>query len=191
MNLRSCACRSKELRGADILAPGELGARQCDVWRPLLGIADVAGGRWPRISREAALALHGVPEEEGDYGLLLLEDLLDLFNATGAPSLPSGSILEALIAMEHRPWAEYRNDRPMTKRGLATLLGRFGVKPKNIRAGQEVLKGYEYSALSRAFEIYLPTASQSATSATQGNGDPDVADVANRTDSAGDDLAPG
>jgi len=179
------------LRGWDSVAPADLGARQCDVWRPLFGIADVSGAPWPQLVRSAALALHQVAEEEGDYGLLLLQDLKTLFDTTGSASLTSSSILEALVAMEDRPWAEYRNDRPMTKRGLASLIGRFGVKPKNIRVGPEVLKGYEYSALSTAFGIYLAPASESATSATQRNGDPHVADVADRTEAVPDDRGEG
>jgi hypothetical protein len=36
-----------ELRGADPEVPGELGDRAADNRRPLLAIADLAGGEWP------------------------------------------------------------------------------------------------------------------------------------------------
>jgi hypothetical protein len=49
------------------------------VWRPLLAVADAIGGKWTQTAREAALALYGVAEEEGDYGLLMLEDVRQLF----------------------------------------------------------------------------------------------------------------
>jgi hypothetical protein len=130
--------------------------------------------------------LHGVAEDEGDYGLLLLEDLKTLFSSAGGPALASSAILEALTAMEDRPWPEYRNGQPISKRGLASLLGRFGVKPKNIRVGREVVKGYEYSALLPAFTTYLTPSFLSATSATSG---PRflVADVADRKEGVGVD----
>lgn len=166
------------LRVADPVAPAELGARQSDVWRPLLGIADVVGGRWPGLARTAACALHGVAEEEGDHGLLILQDLKSLFESNGGPALTSSFILQALTAMEDRPWSEYRNDRPISTRGLAQLVGRFGVKPKNIRQGGEVVRGYEYSALLPAFTTYLTPTRESATSATVSG----VADVADRNE---------
>jgi len=166
-----------ELRVADAVAPAQLGARQSDVWRPLLAIADGAGGKWPELSRAAACALYGFAEEEGDYGLLLLQDLKALFDDRGNAVLASTAIVESLAAMEDRPWSEYRNNTPISKRGLATLLGRFGVKPKNIRLGAEIVKGYEYAALLPAFNTYLTPLNPSATSATSAAAD-SVADVA-------------
>jgi hypothetical protein len=165
------------LRVADSVAPAQLGARQSDVWRPLFSLADVAGGRWPELSRTSACALYGFAEEEGDYGLLLLQDLKSLFDEHEGAALASTAIVEALATMEDRPWPEYRNDRPISKNGLASLIGRFGVKPKNIRVGVEIVKGYEYAALLPAFNTYLTPPSPSATSATE-PGSTDVADVA-------------
>lgn len=169
----------ERLRVADAVAPTELGARQSDVWRPLLAIADAAGGRWPELAREAARALHGVAEEEGDYGLLALQDVKAAFEC-GDASLPSARIVAELGKMEHRPWPEYRNEKPLSTRGLASLLGRFGVKPKNIRSGAEVVKGYEFADLLPAFTTYLVPSLVvlAATSATA----PSVADVADKND---------
>ena len=173
------------LRVADAVAPEELGARQCDVWRPLFAIADVSGGHWPELARKAAVALHGVAEEEGDYGLLLLQDLRRLFEQPPRPPvLSSETIIEALVAMEDRPWTEYRNGHPITKRGLAQLIGRFRAKPtKDIRVQgsdgkSRSVKGYEYTTLEPIFTTYLPTLSASATSATneEKGGVADVAD---------------
>ncbi|MDP9176745.1 MAG: DUF3631 domain-containing protein [Gemmatimonadota bacterium] len=172
------------LKVADAVAPDALGARQSDVWRPLLAIADAAGGAWPELSRTAACALYGIAEEEGDSGLLLLQDLKSLFDLQGGGTLSTSSILEALAAMEDRPWPEYSNHRPISKRGLASLVGRFGVKPKNIRLGSEVVKGYEYSALQPAFTTYLTPSAIVATSATD-NISPGVADVADEQEGVG------
>jgi hypothetical protein len=115
------------LRAAEAVTPAELGARQCDVWRPLLAIADAVSDTWGKKARSAALALHGVAEEEGDYALLLLQDLFDIFKARpNQDAVFTSTILEVLSAREDRPWPEYRQDRPITPRGIAKLLGRFG-----------------------------------------------------------------
>lgn len=156
------------LRENDPEVPTSLGARQADVWRPLLAIADLAGGEWPAEARRAATTLYSVADEEGDYGLLLLEDIRALFEASGAVALATEHVLAGLHKMEHRPWPEYRNDKPITARGLARLLSRFGVRPKTIRLGPETTaKGYERAHLAPVFKAYLPaTTSASDLSVT-------------------------
>lgn len=147
----------KMLRIADPVTPEKLGARQCDVWRPLLAIADLASSEWGERARTAALALHEVAEEEGDYGLLMLEDIRALFIERDALQLESAVIVQSLIEMEHRPWPEFRNGKEITPRGVASLLGRFGIKSKTLRIdGTKTAKGYELGALQPAFTTYLP-----------------------------------
>jgi hypothetical protein len=43
--------------------PDELNDRAADNWRPLLAIADLAGGDWPHRAREAACVLSGAGHE--------------------------------------------------------------------------------------------------------------------------------
>jgi hypothetical protein len=156
------------LRETDPQVPTELGARQADVWRPLLAIADAIGADWPLLARESALTLHGTAEEESDYGLLILGDIRDLVEAQPAGSgIFSGTIVAELAKLEHRPWPEYRHDRPITTRGVASLLGRFGIKPTAIRNGLEVEKGYRIEALAPAFKRYLPPHTAGVTNVTQ------------------------
>jgi hypothetical protein len=178
---------------ADPVVPNELGARQADVWRPLLAIADAIGGEWPARSRAAACALHGVAEDEGDYGLLMLEDVRALFIKHGADGkLASSTIVEELVSRDDRPWPEYgKTQKPISARGVAQLLARFGAKSHNIRLGGEngpVVKGYELGDLKAAFDTYLPPLLQSATSATGREktlDQPFVAGVADRNEGRG------
>ena len=37
--------------------PREIQDRAADNWEPLIAVADLAGGKWPRLAREAAVAL--------------------------------------------------------------------------------------------------------------------------------------
>lgn len=156
-------------QGHDPVTPEQLGARQSDVWRPLLAIADAAGGRWAEAARAAALALHGVAEEEGDYGLLLLADVRDLFEHYGRDRLPTAVIIEALVQREDRPWPEYKDGRPISAAGLSKLFSRFGVKPKPMRmeaVGDKGARGYVLADLEAHFHRYLPTPGEAVTGVT-------------------------
>ncbi|HXT48473.1 MAG TPA: DUF3631 domain-containing protein, partial [Gemmatimonadaceae bacterium] len=185
-----------EISGADPQVPDALEARQADVWRPLLAVADLAEGAWPERARTAALALSGIAQEEGDYGLLLLEDVHDLFlagTAIDGDKLPSERIVLELGKREDRPWPEFRRDKPITATQLAKLLGRFGIKPHNLRLPLgEIVKGYRYADCQPAFDRYLQipaaSAATSATSSSDAQPSTGVADVAARLGGIGNDA---
>ena len=63
-------------------------------------------------------------------------------------------ILPALIEMEHRPWPEWRNYKPLTSKQLAGLLKPFGVSPRTVRRGDGTGKGYRRVDLEDAFARY-------------------------------------
>lgn len=145
------------LRAADPHVPSALHDRQADGWRPLLAIADAAGGTWPTRARDAArdLALAG-DDDADDVGTLLLADLRAIFG--GEDRMPSESIVTRLAAMVERPWAEWgKSQRPITQRGLARLLRSFGVKPDVIRVGDSTPRGYKREDLEPIWERYLPS----------------------------------
>lgn len=135
--------------------PDGLGDRQEDIGAALLAIADLAGGAWPRLARDALVALFTKADEES-HGAMLLADLRDTFDEKGAARLSSEDICNSLAALEHRPWAEFQNGRPITKPQLARLLAPFGISPKNIRQGDDVVKGYERADFADAWRRYLP-----------------------------------
>jgi len=54
------------LRAADPETPAALGDREADNWRPLLAIADTAGGLWPKIARKAAITLRDLTTGDRD-----------------------------------------------------------------------------------------------------------------------------
>src|SRR5262249_58079582 len=58
---------------ADPAMPPGIVNREADNWRPLVAIADVAGGKWPQRARKAALAAHAAA---GDADASRLELLL-------------------------------------------------------------------------------------------------------------------
>ena len=56
----------------------DLNDRAADNWRPLLAIADLAGGNWPKEARRAACLLSG-EEQDGAIGVELLRDIRSVF----------------------------------------------------------------------------------------------------------------
>ena len=153
------------LRRADPDMPGGLHDRQRDNWRPLLAIADLAGGEWPQKARQAALLFcQGAPGEDASFGTQLLADLCELFSEREVDRLTSAEIVDTLTTREDRPWPEYKRGKPLSKRQLARLLSRYGIQPRRVRVGQETPRGYILDDFGEAFARYLPIPpSQSAT----------------------------
>jgi hypothetical protein len=125
-----------------------------DNWRLLLAVADLAGGEFPEKAREAAATISQTRVDHS-AGVRLLADVKVIFAAMGTDRLPSGTIVEALAALEDRPWAEWKSGKPITKNQLAHLLTPFAVVPGTIRIGDSTAKGYQLAHFREAFERYL------------------------------------
>ena len=76
---------------------GGLFNRDADNWRPLLAIADAAGGDWPARARLAAkvLTVASAADEES-IGTMALGDICALFESRGVDRLTSKEIVEHL-----------------------------------------------------------------------------------------------
>jgi hypothetical protein len=146
------------LRDLDPVVPTNLHNRQADNWRPLLAIAEIAGGEWP--ARMRAIAAASVDADQSKR-VGLLADIREVFEAKGVDRLKSADLAAALAAMEGRPWAEYgRSGKPLTANSLARMLAADSIAPKLIRFDlDEVGRGYEREQLEDAFERYLPSTS--------------------------------
>ena len=163
-----------QLNRADPLVPGELHDRAADNWRPLLAIADLVGGDWPKRAREAAVALSEAGFDDAESKReMLLADLKAMFDGElrEGRSVASGQrievpedlggvlfteeILAVLGAIEERPWSEYRGGKPITSHQLAALLRPLGARPNSVRRGERTGKGYERKHLEDAFARYL------------------------------------
>ncbi|MGH9353223.1 MAG: DUF3631 domain-containing protein, partial [Terriglobia bacterium] len=134
--------------------PADLHDRARDNWEPLLAIADLAGGEWPKRSRQSAKVL-SAPDDEST-STMLLEDLQSLFRTRDAPRFTSAEICEHLAALEDRPWPEFgRTQKPITPRQLAGRLTPFGIHPSQGRRGESNWRGYDVSDFADAFTRYL------------------------------------
>jgi putative DNA primase/helicase len=144
--------------------PAEIINREADNWRPLLAIADAAGGNWPDRARRAAEMAHGAGDEEGSS---LVERLLSDIRATfaekdiraedGEDKIKSAQLVEALVGIEGHPWAEMGKTRkPLTQNRLAKMLRPLDIIPDTIRIGDTTAKGYFAHRFRDAFARFCP-----------------------------------
>ena len=155
---RWVADHAAALRAADPVVPNALYDRAADYWRPLLAIADAVGGSWARQAYDAAIRLTlDVGDDAETPRTMLLADIRSLFVARQTDRLSSEEIVAHLGTLDERPWAEYRNGRPITKTQLARALKPFKVSSGSIRLDDgSTPKGYYRGAFADAFARYLP-----------------------------------
>lgn len=137
--------------------PDGITDRNADVWEALVAIADAAGGDWPRRARVTAVTLVTAAMAGGpslSLGVRLLSDLQDVFAAAGRTKMPTTSILFALHGIDEAPWSDLRG-KPLDARGLARRLDAYQVKPRVLRDGDDVFKGYDADDLHDPWTRYV------------------------------------
>ena len=146
----------EELRDAEPSVPEELSDRMADSWEPLLAIADLAGGDWPKRARDAARALSaGQAREDDSIGVRLLGDIRTAFDEAHADRLFTADMLRYLNEIEESPWGGF-GDNGITGRELARHLKRYGISPKQVRIEEISQKGYEKEWFLDAWTRYCP-----------------------------------
>ena len=168
-NLRRCCARFVLDHRSDIAAaqpalPPALNDRAADIWEPLFALADLAGGDWPNLARQAAEALSAPAPESSPVSSLFL-DILIQFVSTKASSLFSRSLVENLNQLSDRPWSCLRNGH-LSERWLADRLREYDIRPRLIRIGQTVARGYLHDDFRQAFKRYISPADLDALRST-------------------------
>jgi len=148
-----------------VMPPG-IEDRPADVWEPLLAVADVADvadmgtGRWGERARAACLALAGESvSRAASLGVRLLADMREIFG--NEERLSTATILDRLHRMEEAPWSDLRG-RPLDARGLARMLGNYGITSATVRVGDTTPRGYRREDLYDAWQRYTPVDPQQA-----------------------------
>lgn len=155
------------LRDAEPKLPDELDDRAQDGGEPLLAIADLAGGEWPKRARAALIQLHAErPDEADSWGVQLLAGIRHALS--DEDRISTAELLERLKADAEAPWAGWNHGAGLTARGLGQLLRRYGIRSRNVRQPDgTVPKGYQRDQFADAFARYLPSdGPENATSAT-------------------------
>lgn len=135
--------------------PAALNDRAQDNWEPLLAIAEIAGGPWPSLARDAALKLSGSNEDGGTVGNELLADIREVFEIKRVKKISTADLIEALCEDDEKSWATYNRGKPITPRQVAKKLKDYGIASKNLRSGYGVAKGFEQEQFHEAFARYL------------------------------------
>ena len=146
--------------------PEGVADRQADAWEPLLAVADLAGGEWPVLARETAVALVKVGRDApATLRLRLLQDLRLVFwkNLTAAAQarpkgLPTETVLNELYYLEDAPWQTINKGEQYTSSELASRLFDYGVEPVQLRPyvnSDTQKRGYPLGPLALAWRRYL------------------------------------
>lgn len=149
--------------------PDGVSDRTADCWEALLTVARFAGGTWPQISDDAALAALAEFREMGDapsVGVQLLTDLHQIFRSdegrarmeeNGKPALKTPQLLRLLTSLEESPWRHYRRDgSPLNARDLGQLLKPYRITSSNIWWRDKTNgKGYCVDSFTDAWQRYV------------------------------------
>ncbi|WP_241779144.1 DUF3631 domain-containing protein [Streptomyces rimosus] len=134
--------------------------RAADTWEPLVIVADLAGGEWPGLARNACRTMVGHEagqDEEGGLRTRILVDIRRAFAAEGDPAvLRTSRLLDHLNADKEAPWAEH-GANGLTPRGLQLLLKDYGISSANRRFPDGAqAKGFARNQFVDAWYRYCP-----------------------------------
>jgi len=139
------------VQSAEPVLPTVLDDRAGDNWRPLIALADTAGGKWPGRARAAAVALSGRRHDDG-IAIEVLSAIRDLFAAQHADRLGSRRIVAELTADRTSRWKECNRGKPLSEAQLARLLRPFEIYPTAFGNAM----GYRLADCRDTFVRYLP-----------------------------------
>jgi hypothetical protein len=172
-----CEEISANLIGYEPKMPESITDRTADIYEPLLAIADIAGGYWPKEGRDAAVYLTGAAKDDViSSGRELLAHCRDAF--LECDRIWAGTLCQRLRDREESPWADIRG-KPLDERGLAIRLKPYRIRSRDVKLDGTNRKGYFREDFHDAWKRYLEPSATSATSATKLiNTDKKVAEVA-------------
>jgi len=159
-----------EIAASQPAIPDELNDRAADIWEPMLALAELAGGNWPERARQAAISLSASAQDNNPIGSLLM-DIWFLYTKAEVDRMFTRTLVDELNRFDNRPWAELVRVRTakapqgVTKQWLSQKLQPYGARPKTIRIGEHLAKGYMREDLDEAFRRYIPSSEVEALKA--------------------------
>jgi hypothetical protein len=177
-----CGEHEADFIGAEPAMPDGIEDRAADCWEPLIAIADVAGGDWPRRARRAAVYhTESAPEETETKGVELLNHVREAFDTDD--KVWTIDLLQRLHERDESPWKEMNGGKPLNDRGLAIRLKAYGIKSRDVWIGGKTKKGYYAEDFHSDWNRYLPAYHP------QGNGRDEGEEIDNKNKNLAD-IAP-
>jgi hypothetical protein len=153
--------------------PDELDDRAQDFWEALLGIADLAGGKWPTEARAASLELcAGRDAADDSLAMDLLRRCHTAFHPPTAyeplDALFTADLIASVCTEIDSPWRDWWWDvakiihKGSAGRNLSQRLRAFGIHsdPQPLRIGDEKKRGYRREAFEASWSQYGIVASR-------------------------------
>lgn len=175
---------------SSVTFPNSLNDRQKDNWESLLAIADIAGGQWPEMAREAAVTVCSNSETKS-YKVELLEDIKAIFELKKIHRVSTADLINYLCEDVEANWATYSHGKQISPKHLAKLLEGYGIVSKTVRFGVHVTaKGYDKTQFLDAWARYVDvsvttsTENESVPSHTNADGAQVVTGVTNPPDTS-------
>ena len=135
--------------------PSALNDRAADIWEPLFAIADLAGGDWPALAREAAVKLSGYDDDITLIGYFLA-DIRNWMIHRKVDRLLSREIVAVFNPAHNRPWEDLRRGREINEHWLAAKMRDLGIRPTWIGIGELTGRGCLLSEVESAYRRYVP-----------------------------------
>jgi Protein of unknown function (DUF3631) len=122
-------------------------------WQLMFAIADRLGEG--KRAREVAQQIAGVTDLIS-AGVELLADIKTMFDCSTLDYLTSKAILQGLTADPEKRWAEWSRGKPITEKGVASLLHEYGIFSRDVGSEDRRVKGYRTADFADAWERLLP-----------------------------------
>jgi hypothetical protein len=135
--------------------PDSASDRQCDIWEPLLTIADTAGEAWAGAARTAMIELtraQASDDEDSSTSLQLLRDLRAVWGEH-EDTVATAELIGRLQCLPESPWAAIEYGQPaLDALKMAKRLRPYMVRPHQISSK---VRGYKLADLAEVWGRYL------------------------------------
>jgi len=156
--------------------------REIDNWTPLFSIAGVCEQKQDVLDAMRSILL---TVEDDSIKVVLLTDIKKIFDDKQYKEMHSEDLVNALIELDDRPWAEWKRGNPLTANSLARLLKPFKIRSRQLKIYGSNKNGYEYSAFKETFKCYIPPAPDQSSTPLQDNTGASFSDIQNSTNTGG------
>jgi putative DNA primase/helicase len=128
--------------------------RTASNWQLMFAIADSLGEEAGRRARAAAQQIVGITDLRS-AGVALLQDIKTMFDRSTLDYVTSKAIIDDLTSDPEKPWAEWSRGKPITEKGVASLLHEYQISSRNVGPRGAQAKGYRKIDFKDAWERYL------------------------------------